>query len=100
MTLPSAVLRRCRAGWSHLICSEVQGMKVFRDLLWGNCRLEQVFEEAAGLGLGGGESGFQAVAEGHQIIDFGDDAVLLGEWGKGQRHGGDRLCIEMRECHP
>jgi hypothetical protein len=54
-------------------------MKVFRDLLWGNCRLEQGFEEAARLGLGGGELGFQAVAEGHQLDHFGDDTVLFGE---------------------
>lgn len=40
------------------------------------------FEEAAALGLGGGELRFQAVAEGHQLVDFGDDAVLFGEGGR------------------
>jgi hypothetical protein len=35
------------------------------------------------LGLGAGELGFQAVAEGHQSIDFGDDAALFGEGEKG-----------------
>ena len=34
-------------------------------------------------GLGGGELGFQVVAESHQFFDFGDDAVLFGESGKG-----------------
>jgi hypothetical protein len=41
--------------------------------------VEGGFEEAAGLGLGGGELGFQVVAAGHQFIHFGDDAVLFGE---------------------
>ena len=30
-------------------------------------------------GLGGSENGFELVAKGHQLIDFGDDAVLFGE---------------------
>ena len=34
-------------------------------------------------GLGALETGFEAVAQGHQFIDFGDDAVLLGEGGTG-----------------
>ena len=37
------------------------------------------FEETAAFGLGGGELCFQPVAEGHQFIDFGDDAVLFFE---------------------
>lgn len=41
--------------------------------------MEDAFEEVAGFGLGGGELGFQLVAEGHQFIHFGDDAVLFGE---------------------
>ncbi len=32
-----------------------------------------------GFGLGGGELGFWLVAEGHEFIDFGDDAVLFGD---------------------
>ena len=41
--------------------------------------MEDGFEESAGLGLGGGKLGFQAAAEGHQLVDFGDDVVLPGE---------------------
>ena len=42
--------------------------------------MERSFEEAAAVGLGGGELGFQPIAEGHQFLDFGDDAVLFGFW--------------------
>ena len=49
--------------------------------------MEDSFEEAAAFGLGGGELRFQPVAEGHQFIDFGDDAVLFGKWWKiGRAH--------------
>ena len=41
--------------------------------------LQDGFEEAAAFGLGGGELRFQPVAQGHQFVDFGDDAVLFGE---------------------
>lgn len=41
------------------------------------------FKQAAALGLGDGELDFQAVAEGHQLFDFGDDAALFGEGGRG-----------------
>ena len=37
------------------------------------------FEEAGAGGRGGGEAGFELVAEGHEFGDLGDDAVLLGE---------------------
>ena len=40
-------------------------------------RLHQLGVGVFGVGL----LGFQAVAQGHQFIDFGDDAVLFGEWG-------------------
>ena len=41
--------------------------------------VEGGFERGAA-GVGGvGEAGFQFVAEGHEFIDFGDDALLLGE---------------------
>ena len=33
-----------------------------------------------------GEARFQPVAQGHQFIDFGDDAVLLGEGWEGNRN--------------
>ena len=35
--------------------------------------------------VAGGEAGFQAVAQGHQFVDLGDDAVLFGEGGDGYR---------------
>lgn len=41
--------------------------------------MQNGFEKAAAFGLGAGELRFQSVAEGHQIIDFGDDALLFGE---------------------
>ena len=42
--------------------------------------MQQGFEaEALAGGIGSGEGDLQPVAEGHQLIDFGDDAVLFGE---------------------
>ena len=42
-----------------------------------------LFDEAVGEvelgGLGGGEARFELVAQRHQLIDFGDGAVLFGE---------------------
>ena len=46
-----------------------------------SCLLDRIvqhgFEEAVAVGAGGGELQFQLVAEGHQFIDFGDDAMLF-----------------------
>ena len=41
------------------------------------------FQQAAAVGLGGGELGFQLVAQRHQFVHLGDDAVLFGEGWKG-----------------
>jgi hypothetical protein len=41
--------------------------------------VEEGFEEVVAGGVGGGEAGLQAVEEGHQGVDLGDDAVLFGE---------------------
>ena len=49
---------------------------------------EGVGEVALG-GLGGAEAGLELVAEGHQLVDFGDDAVLFGEWRKWNGDGPD-----------
>ena len=49
------------------------------------------------MGLGGGELGFQAVAEGHQLIHFGDDAVLLGEGGQRDGVGGYGDPVEVTQ---
>ena len=51
---------------------------------WGS-RLEQFgdqgFGDLAGGEFGVAELGFEGVAQGHELIDFGDDALLFGEWG-------------------
>lgn len=39
----------------------------------------QMLTQLAGLA----KTGFELVAERHQLIDFGDDAVLFWEWGQG-----------------
>jgi len=44
---------------------------------------EEGVEEIVGFGLGGGELGFQLVAEGHEFFDFGNDAVWFGEGWQG-----------------
>ena len=41
--------------------------------------VQRNFEEAAAFGLGGCELRFQSVAQGHQFINFGDNAVLFGK---------------------
>ena len=45
--------------------------------------MEDGFEETAAFGLGGGELCFQLVAQHHQLIDFGDDALLFSEGWEG-----------------
>ena len=40
-------------------------------------------EEVVGVGLGLLELGFEVVAQGHELIDLGGDAFLLGERGNG-----------------
>jgi hypothetical protein len=47
------------------------------------CEFDQGSGEALLPGVGFGEIGLEAIAEGHQFIDFGDDAVLFGERGNG-----------------
>lgn len=44
---------------------------------------EEGVEEVAAGGGGGVEARVQPVAQSHQCIDLGDDAVLLGEGGGG-----------------
>ena len=43
-------------------------------------RFQNRLQQAAAVGLGDGELGFELVAHGHEFINFGDDAVLFGEW--------------------
>ena len=49
--------------------------------------MENGFKQAAGFGLPRGELRLQLIAQGHQLIDLGDDAVLLGE----RRHWKQKL---------
>ncbi len=69
------IIRTSRAIFGSFLASLVIGI----GLLCGQRLVQDGFEEAAAFGLGGGELRFQPVAEGHQFIDFGDDAVLFGE---------------------
>ena len=41
--------------------------------------MEDGFQQAVGFGLGDRELLFQPVAEGHQFVHLGDDAVLFGQ---------------------
>ena len=44
--------------------------------------VQQGFKKAGAGGSGSGEAGFQLIAESHQGVDFGHDAVLFGEGGE------------------
>jgi hypothetical protein len=52
--------------------------------------VQDCFEESAALGFGCGQLHLQLVADGHQLVDFGDDAVLLGEGWKKNDHATER----------
>lgn len=49
------------------------------------CGFDQGGGEALLPGAGLGEVGLEAVDEGQQFVDLGDDAVLLGEWWERKR---------------
>ena len=53
--------------------------------------MEYGFEQAVAVGLSGGELGFELVAQGHQFVYPGDDAVLFGERGEGALRGARRI---------
>ena len=42
--------------------------------------MQQRFQKAAAMLVGLLQAGFEAVAERHQFVDFGDDAMLFGKW--------------------
>src|SRR6476469_9888270 len=50
---------------------------------WSNSRGQRLVqygvEKAAAVGVGGGELRGELVTEGHELINFGDDAVLFGD---------------------
>ena len=48
---------------------------------WFECFVEECVEQPTARGLAGDERGFQLVAEGQQLVDFCDDAVLFAEGG-------------------
>ena len=48
---------------------------------WFECFVEEYVEQPTARGLAGDERGFQLVAEGQQLVDFCDDAVLFAEGG-------------------
>ena len=58
--------------------------------------MQHGFEQAAAVGSGGGELGLQLVADGHQLIDLGDDTALFGEGWDGYIHPAKRLTIYIR----
>ena len=53
------------------------------------------FEEAAAFGLSGGELHFQPFAQGHQLVAFGDDAVLLSEWREWDKNGVKNFKVDI-----
>jgi len=57
--------------------------------------MQHRLQQAAGFGLRRTQAGFQLVAKSHQLIDLGDDALLLGEWGKGKTERGKASASEM-----
>ncbi len=50
----------------------------------GKGLVQEGVEEAVAGFVAVGKAGFQAVAQGHQFIDLGDDAVLFGEGWEGK----------------
>lgn len=65
----------CRMGMSG-------GLSVGR--ISRQCVMEQGFEEALLCGVGVGEGGLHPFTQGHEFIDLGYDAVLLGEGWEGE----------------
>ena len=48
--------------------------------------MQHGLQQAAAVGLGSGELGFELVAQGHQCVHLDDDAVLLGEGREGNQN--------------
>jgi hypothetical protein len=64
------------------------------------CLMKQSVEQAAAGHVTGGETRLQSIAQRHQFIDLGDDAVLLGEGWEGDRCLLDQTNIKcwLRKC--
>ena len=76
-------LASCASGWGCGAAEVFQSPVRMGLAAPGSGGLEGGFNQRGGEAClqraGLGEAGLEAVAEGHQFIDFGDDAVLLGE---------------------
>jgi hypothetical protein len=59
--------------------------------------LQDGFEKATGFGLRRSQLCLQPVAEDHQFVNLGDDAVLLGERREGNRHAPEVTDIDALE---
>src|SRR5258708_5301766 len=61
---------------------------------------QQCIEQSAAGGGGGGEACLQPVAERHQRIDLGDDAVLFCEWWESDHQVEEYTLVEVLHCSP
>ena len=52
----------------------------------GEGLVEEGLKEAGTSDIGSGETRLQPVAEGHELVDLGNDAMLLGEGGNANAH--------------
>ena len=63
-----------------------------------SCGLGKSVGEVELGGLGALQARFEATAKGHQLIDFGDDAVLFGEWWENERKRLNLFCGYVRHA--
>ena len=79
-------LASCASGRGYGVAETFQRPVRMGVAARGSGGLEGGFDKGGGeaflLRAGLGEAGLEAVAERHQFVDFGDDAVLFGEGGK------------------
>jgi hypothetical protein len=71
----------------------MQVPRLFLDRLFDNC-IGQL--DLSGLGVI--KAGLERIAQGHQFIDLGDDAVLFGEGGNGRDVKFNAICGKIRLC--
>ena len=62
------------------------------------CVVEDDFKQAAACVVAGSEALFQPVAERHQFIDLGDDAVLFGEGWESKSQIEQNRLIKVLHC--
>jgi hypothetical protein len=97
MNAKFAIVRRIMSRTGSCGIIGANSFNVVEDAVYGRRQglVEEGFEEVVAGGVGGGEAGLQAVEQGHQGVDLGDDAVLFGE-----RWEGDRHSPEIGHIHP